>query len=170
MKKIDWNSLVPLGMDGKTIRNRMLTVLSISAVWSLQFIWKCGMEVNGLYYINWTERVLQPGAQMRWFSELVDGAFVLFGLTALSMLIIAVILYLYHFQESKSIYTMRRLPKRSELWRRCLAIPGGCAAACLILSTVLLLLYFWFYHWITPEPCLQPGQWQHLWEEWLCWN
>jgi len=92
MKKIDWNSLVPLGMDGKTIRNRMLTVLSISAVWSLQFIWKCGMEVNGLYYINWTERVLQPGAQMRWFSELVDGAFVLFGLTALSMLIIAVIL------------------------------------------------------------------------------
>ena len=145
MKKIDWSRLVPLGIDGRKVKNGMMLALGLSAVFSLRFIADYSFASNNLYAMGGTDRVLMPGAQMIWFSDLLNGVFFLFGLTALCMPIVALIFYLYHYQGSKSIYTMRRLPNKKELLRRCLFLPVCCAAACLLLSVLLLLLYYETY-------------------------
>ena len=170
MKRIDWNRLVPLGIEGEKVRNKLLAVLGVSAAWTIQFFTRFANDLWNLYYVVGAERILRTDLQMEWFSEQVEGIFLLFGLTVLCMPVVALMFYLFHYQGSKSIYTMRRLPDGAELWRRCLALPVCCAAACLVLSALLLLLYYGFYHLLTPKPCLVSGQWQHLWEEWLCWN
>ena len=170
MKKIDWSLLVPLGLEGRKIKNRLLLALGISVGWSLRAFFRVSTAVWDLYIWDGAERVLRTDVQMPWFSELAEGAFVAFLLTALCMAPLALMFYLYHYQGSKSIYTMLRLPNRRELRRRCLAMPILCAAACLVLSAVLLLLYYKYYLLVTPEGYALPGQWQHLWEEWLCSN
>lgn len=85
-----------------------------------------------------------------------------FWITAACMAALAAWHYAYHYQGSRSIYLMRRLPSRWELWRRCLALPAAGAVCALLLAALLLLCYFGLYLLLTPRPCLQPGQWAGL--------
>ena len=71
--------------------------------------------------------------------------------------------YIYHYQESKSIYTMRRLPSRWELHRRCLTLPVVAIVVYLIMAFAILLILYTAYMKITPDVCLTPGQWQKIW-------
>ena len=66
-------------------------------------------------------------------------------------------LYLSHYQGGRSIYTMRRLPHRGELWRRCLAVPAATALTALAAAAVLTAVYFGIYLIFTPAVCL-PGR------------
>ena len=67
--------------------------------------------------------------------------------------------YFYHYQETKSIYTMKRLPKKPlELHKRCLAAPlAGMAATVLLFFLTLAVLYV-HYILIVPEQCISPNQ------------
>lgn len=67
--------------------------------------------------------VLRPGAVMEDFAQLLDWMLLGFAVTAVCMAALAVWHYASHFQGSRSIYTMRRLPQRWELARRCLTLP-----------------------------------------------
>ncbi|MFR8267820.1 MAG: hypothetical protein ACLVC5_09315, partial [Clostridia bacterium] len=71
--------------------------------------------------------------------------------------------YGYHFRGSKSIYTMRRLPSKHPLARRCLTVPVLGAAAAALSALLLICLYYLLYIAVTPEQCLVPGQWQKFW-------
>ena len=90
------------------------------------------------------------------------GAF--WGLVYLSgyglvMLGAAVQNYFGHFQGSRSIYLMRRLPQRWELARRCLGEPALYLAGSFIiylLTGVTCFIYYWFR---TPAGCLPPNVW-----------
>ena len=46
--------------------------------------------------------------------------FQVFALVLIFALLMAIYRYFYHYQHSKSIYLMKRLPKRSELYKLCL--------------------------------------------------
>ena len=87
-----------------------------------------------------------------------------FGFVALCMLPLAAWHYCYHYQDSRSIYLMRRLPNRRELWRRCLGLPLLGVAACGVLSAAHVLVFYAIYHYAASPQCLQPGQWRMLWE------
>ena len=71
--------------------------------------------------------------------------------------------HISYFQDSKSIYTMRRLPSVWELHRRCLTLPVCGMVIGLGTAFVLILLYYNVYIGLTPEICLTPGQWQKIW-------
>lgn len=91
-----------------------------------------------------------------------------FGLTAILMIFVAIYHYLYHFHGSKSIYLMKRLPQKTELFKRCVTLPLLGALCCLISAFLLLLLYYGFYMFATPKQYLAPDQWQKLWSVILC--
>lgn len=99
---------------------------------------------------------------MPFYHELSGGAFTLFLIFALSMAGFIIYHYLSHYQGSKSIYLMRRLPDRWELHHRCLTLPLTGALIYLGCALFLLLVYFCIYLIVTPAQCLIPGQWPLL--------
>ena len=58
---------------------------------------------------------------------------------------------------------MRRLPERTELHRRSLALPLAGIGICLITVFFLLLIYFGIYCLAAPEGHVMPDQWGWFW-------
>lgn len=116
-----------------------------------------------LYWKNGAERTIIPEAIMPDFAEILGESFIGFKVVIALMIATAVMHYAYHFEESKSIYTMRRLPSVWELHRRCLTLPVCGIVISLVTAFVLLLIYYDVYMTVTPEICVTPGQWQKLW-------
>ncbi|MBC5733418.1 hypothetical protein NE547_05880 [Flavonifractor sp. DFI.6.63] len=104
-------------------------------------------------------RVLIPGAVMAPFPTFLSGVFTGFWALALCMPALAVFHYAWHFQGSRSIYRMRRLPQRWELWRRCLAGPLAGALGCLLAAGLTLLLCLLCYWFQTPAACRAADLW-----------
>lgn len=165
MKRIDWSRYVPLGIDSKQVRTMLLLALAAGVAVSLGFLFRYSQAKEALYEYEpiTRQRILIAGAVMPDFVQLLRGSF--WGLAAVAACMPAVALgfYLCHYQGGRSIYTMRRLPDRWELWRRCLALPLLTMASCLILAALFTLLYLELYLLATPDVCLTPDQWQKLW-------
>lgn len=159
MKQIDWNQHVPLGMDGKKIRNWLSGALGLAVVRSMQFLLHYAGEVAGLYnYQNIgpgkVERILVQGSKVRSFDFLIERKFSFFALAAACMVPLAVLFYCYHYLDGRSIYTMRRLPDGWELWRRCMTVPVCFAVICGLSALLLYGLYYMIYLLCTPAGCL----------------
>ena len=107
-------------------------------------------------------KVLRPGAVMPDFVDILGASLIGFLILAVCMIGMLIYHVAYHYQGSRSIYLMRRLPRRRELWRRCLALPAAAAAASLCAAFLLLLLYYWYYMARTPDACLTPDQWEKI--------
>ena len=109
-------------------------------------------------YDGWS-KVPVPGRMVPPFLPLYLRGLVCFSTVWLVMLGAAVQNYFGHFQGSRSIYLMRRLPQRWELARRCLGEPALCLAGSFIiylLTGVTRFIYYWFR---TPAGCLPPNVW-----------
>ena len=66
------------------------------------------------------------------------------------------------YQGSRSIYLMRRLNDRGELWRRTLGLPLVLAAIVLVLAALVLVVFYIAYCVATPDVCQTPNQWAKL--------
>ena len=110
MKKLNWDRYVPLGIDGKSVRNKMAVGLGAVAGFSLSFLYRYGEARNNLFRYRVTERFLIEGAKIIPFRELRLGVFWAFPVMALALVFVAVGFYNYHSQDSHSIYIMKRLP------------------------------------------------------------
>lgn len=155
MKPIEWQRYVPLGICGKQVRTSLLSALSAAAALCLlTFLGHYTTARRSLY--QWADgtRELIPGAVMPDFMLILQGSFVCLAMLAACMPALALIFYLFHYHGARSIYTMRRLPNRWELWRRCLALPLFTVAACLAAAILLGLLCRGIYLWATPDICL----------------
>lgn len=97
------------------------------------------------------------------FTDVFSGCLLGFYVMAIAAVPWAVIHYNYHFKGSKSIYLMRRLPKKNELWKRCITFPASCAVLAGIGAFLTTLLCFCIYLLAVPDAALQPGQWEKLW-------
>lgn len=148
--KLDWNRYVPLGMDGKKVRNLFSLALDVGMGYSVRFLFRLVNARWDLYVWQGNRRVMPPGAVLPPFGELLDGSFVLLALAAACMPLAALGLYGYHYLEGRSIYTMRRLPNRRELWRRCLTLPVWTALACGLAALALTGLYALIYLAVKP--------------------
>lgn len=97
-------------------------------------------------------RVLE-GAVARPFLLLVEGRrFVPFFLFQAAM---AVYHYFYYYQGAKTIYLMRRLPKRGTMIKSCVLGPFLCMGAGAAVAVALHLLYYFIYLLVIPGECLQ---------------
>ncbi len=161
--KLDWQRYVPLGIDAARLRSQLLLALGAGVAWSLRFLIVFSNARSALYQQVHGRRFLVEGRIMPDFAELLQGSFWGLALVAAAMIAVAAVLYFYHYQGSRSIYTMGRLPDRWDLWRRCLSMPVWTAAACLVAAGFLTLVYFSIYMLLTPQSCLRPGQWRTLW-------
>lgn len=163
-KKLDLTRHAPPGYDLKAEKGLFFAGMVLSILYSLfAFGNRFSNHLAELYWINGSTKTLKAGAIMPDFVEILDGTLV--GFFVLSACFLAQIAahYVYHYQGSKSIYTMRRLPSRWELHRRCLTLPVLAAAIFLIMAFAILLIFYAVYMNVTPDVCLTPGQWQKIW-------
>jgi hypothetical protein len=161
--KLDFTKLVPVGLDYRRELSWVRAGCALSFLYSLGFLIRLHAGYEELFTKVGMDRVLTPGAVMPDFTEILAGSLAGFGVVALCMAALAAWHYFYHYQGSKSIYLMRRLPDRWELARRCAALPVLSAAAAVLLAFLVPLAYFGVYLLVTPEGCLTPGQWQKIW-------
>ena len=149
-KRIDWDRYVPLGISGENTRNNLLTALSAAFLWSTGFLLRYFDAKQDLFDRNgrWKGFLIEP------FWELIGNAWLLVGVLILMMAVTAAGFYAYHYQGSHSIYTMKRLPDRWELWRRCLTMPLWTIILSVILMLALTGVYYLIYLKFTPAVCL----------------
>lgn len=153
--RIDLTRFVPLGLDGKKEGQWILLGWTASALMAaVHFSNQYTDALSRLYVHGLGSRRLIPGAQMAPFSRLVLGCDLGFSLMCIAMVLLGVYHYYYHTQEAKSIYLMRRLPRKEELHIRCLSLPVVGAAGGLALLGLLTVLFFGIYNTCTPAQCL----------------
>ena len=154
----------PPGMELKEEKTLFSVGMSLSVLYSLLYYGvRYADQLEKLYWKNGIERSLIPGAVMPDFVEILGEALLGFGIVSALMVAGAVMHYSYHYHESKSIYTMRRLPKTWEIHRRCLTLPLCGMGISLIFAFVCLMIFYMIYMTLTPDICLTPNQWQKLW-------
>ncbi len=131
--------------------------------YSLSFFIAYSRQYQLLYTWDGVVKILRAGAVMPDFMDILDTSLVGFVILAVCMLAMLGYHYAYHYQGSRSIYLMKRLPNRFELWRRCAALPAAAALCSLLTALLLLFIYFGLYMAITPKQCLAPDQWPKIW-------
>ena len=108
-------------------------------------------------------QVLLPGAIMTDFVSVLGTNLQLYQWMAVVLLVIQVWShYRYFKQGARADYTLRRLPQRHARFRYCWSLPLLEAAVSLLLMVVMLLIFYGYYMYLTPDVCLAPGQWQKL--------
>ena len=155
----------PMGYDCVREFRAFLAGLAVSFLYSLRYVIHLFNSRSWLFQYSAAtgQRMLRQGAVMEDFAVLVDGCMTLFPALALCMALTAVWRYAWHWRGSRSIYTMRRLPDRWELHRRCLAVPVCTVLISLALGFAVFMIYYGIYFLATPGQCLAPGQWERIW-------
>ena len=107
--------------------------------------------------------VLNETKTMADFTEVLNGYLLGFVFLAVIMLTFTVFRYSYYRQGSRSIYLMKRLPRKNEIHKRALPSPITAFCSCLIYALVLRILYFVLYVILTPNKCMPAGLGEQLW-------
>lgn len=133
----------PPGLDLSTYLMKLKVMLTLSFLMA-QYGWFIFFQCREVRYSNGH---LLPGYQKPTFSELLTthSSFILFlafGVVLLGMVYWMLSFYRSFYRDSRSIYTMKRLPDRWALLRRCVTLPfiGVC---CTLLLTALTVVLFW---------------------------
>lgn len=148
--------LAPLGVNARNERTLFFTLLCLGCGWSI--LWFANVYSNA--YDNLFHRMshgrvqLIEGAMMVPFEKLIEGIFFWRWFLVLVCVFYAVLHYIYHFQGSKSIYLMTRLPKRYELLKRCVTLPLAGIIITFFTVFVLYMLFLTIYLVVTPAKCL----------------
>ena len=162
--KPDLSRLYPLGWPWQRELRYTGLALGFAALYAFfRFVFPMQQAINQLYQLQGQKRVLIPGAVVPPFPALYQGAAAGFVLVALCLILLPIFHYRWHYQGSRSIYLMRRLPNRWELHRRCLALPLAALAICPVLALALRLACFGIYLALTPDGCLPAGGWALFW-------
>lgn len=145
---------IPLGLDPKVQRGWIGKGLLLGAAGNLRFSLAYAAARRALYQRTPAGPRLLPDAVMEPFSTLLQWG--LYGCFAAAAAMAALALYYWrwHYRGSRSIYLMRRLPDRWELWRRCLGLPLLGAGLFLLEALALWLLDLGIYWCLTPRQCL----------------
>lgn len=134
-----------------------LRCMLVALVWSCSFLLKYLNARGELFMRTMTGLVVREGVMMQDFWQLLhvdfdslDG-FLLFYMVMLGLMVYH---YLYYYQDSKSIYLMRRLPDRWEMHRRNVVLPLAAIVIGFLTEMVVLLLYYGIYVICTPTQCM----------------
>lgn len=159
--------IIPVGFKAETEIWIFITAEAIGIIRALLFFYEYRIKYNSLFEIIYGERVLNATEDMPDFYEILKGCFNGFVIAAFIFISLLLYHYIYHHKDSKSIYTMKRLPDKNELHIRCLTIPLTGIVLSILLSVCLLLLFYYYYITKTPAECLLPDQWEKLWTQLL---
>ncbi|NLU25202.1 MAG: hypothetical protein GXW99_10940 [Clostridiales bacterium] len=159
------DNCVPAGIPASSVRSWVLLGGGgIPLLFSLDFIRQYFDAYDRLFASGQYRKILLDGAVMTPFASLLSTP-PLLGLLCAALVMTGLLVYyiLYHYQGSKSIYLMRRLPQRGELLRRCVSVPLLGLLTAVLVTFLLVVLCYALYMWVTPPECILPGQWQRIW-------
>ena len=149
---------LPLGIPAEATFRQICIIFGLAITLTLAAPVCILAQYDALYYKEGGKKIFYDGMMMPMFSEIILPWFLLFGVILLGCIIAIVTFYLYHRQGSMSIYTMRRLPDRWDLHRRCLTVPLLSALLAIVIAALLMALYYAFYCWLVPPRCIVPNQ------------
>ena len=140
---------LPPGMN--TFRIKIVTVLAIvfSFLFSLGFLGSYNQELAVLK--RQMEYPVYAGLTMTPFRDLITFPMIAFHIAVLTPLLHIPGMYGYFYQESKSVYIMKRLKSRMELHLRCLVLPLLCMLLIAFIGAMMYWLYYLVYFTCTPE-------------------
>lgn len=105
------------------------------------------------------EPVLIPGKLVPPYPQVLGNALLGFGLVALCLILLPIGHFLWHRWGARSDYLMRRLPRRQELAKRCIAGPALLLVITALTGLVMFGLLFLWYQAATPAGHLPPDVW-----------
>lgn len=153
----------PPGYDLSFDQTFYFVGLGIATALSFSYFLRFWEKKGDLYTYHLGEKELRPDAIMPDFIDIFEGSLGGYFILSLCMLLLIALRYAYYYQNSKSIYLMKRLPDKFELHRRSIILPVMAALSCAVIAFLVLLLYFGHYMLFTPDACLTPGQWAKIW-------
>ncbi len=95
-----------------------------------------------------------------YFHELTSGMFYGFFAVAAVLLLRLLLHYTYHYQGSKSIYLMRRLPDKGLMHRKAITLPIAEAVLTLLIALLIFTIYVLIYRYATPSEALPLDAWR----------
>ena len=152
----DWERYAPVGLDLGLEKGFFIVGLTFAQVASLGRFPAVLLHTYDVIWMDKANKVFYPDMRIMTFGQMLENSLVWFFLLAAAMLLFVAHHYAYHYQGSKSIYLMRRLPDGRELHRRCWTLPLLAAAASIGLALVNLAVYFTLYMLVLPE-AVRPG-------------
>lgn len=155
--------IIPVGIKAETEIWIFASALAAGICRALLFFQAYSREYNRLFEIEYGKRVLINGRMMTDFYDVLDGTFDGFFIGIFAFICLIFLHYGYHHKDSKSIYTMKRLPDKYELHKRCFTVPVIGIITSIILALSLLLIFYYYYMAKTPAECLFSDQWERLW-------
>ena len=159
--KINMEHHVPLGVKWQNQLWQIALLFFIGFIASMLIPSGINHAYQELFYMNGS---IYEGAIMQDFASLLGKWHMFVVIVTIMMVAFAVDNYMSHSSGgSKSIYLMKRLPNRWELWRRCLTVPFLTVIAAILFWFLMIVLYYFYYVWKTPEACLAPDQWAKIW-------
>ncbi|MBR4026579.1 MAG: hypothetical protein IKJ01_03330 [Lachnospiraceae bacterium] len=154
MEKILLEKYVPPGISVIREVKIMVSGILLAVLYSFSFFFQYMQAKNALYEIYAGNKYLIKNAVICRFGEVSKGCFHGFWIYILCMIGIIIYHYIYHFQGSKLIYFMRRLPNKWEFHKRCLLLPVIAIIIGMITMIVLRFVYYGVYFLCTPYECL----------------
>ena len=144
----------PLGINLAQEVLYWVMTMTISTVWSMQFLLSYWNVYEKLFEWRGQKRVLMEGAMVPFFETLTENLFEVFFLVLIYCVLTAVYHYFYHYQGSKMMYLMKRLPKKLELHIRCWTLPVVGTVIAVVWMLILKFIYYSNYLLCTPNQCL----------------
>ena len=146
----------PLGFPGKNEVQLYVALLTVSLIANVcRFVSIFDGYIANLY--KTADRTVlkspdDPSAYMPPFADFVEGHWSYAVLLIMLALFLIIYHYRYHHMNgSMSIYLMRRLPDKKDLFRRCAVLPIVMMGITFLAYAVLTGIYYFAYITLTPE-------------------
>lgn len=156
-KHRDWSRYLPCGFDAARQRRVLFVMTGLVLLWAalcfgtrLQFALR---EYSSGMYIY-----------IKDFYLVMGNTLAALPIALAAMCALACIYYSSHWDGSRSIYLMRRLPRRWELHRRCLTVPLLGIVFFLLLGLIMTMAMYGIYLLAAPEDSVAPDQLKKLLE------
>lgn len=161
--KMKINYYAPPGANIHSELTGYAIMLIIIFAISCSFLFSYGTAYDNLYSGRYYWRVLLNDAVMENINVLMKHSFAGIWIMAVDCIMMAVSHYTDFYRDTKSIYVMKRIPRKSELHRRCLVLPLFGFLAGVLFAAVLMVFYVFIYYHMTPAGCLPEYTSLDLW-------
>ena len=156
-KKWKWLAkYAPLGIPYEKHIRGFLALVASATMCTMFFFLQYSNALERLYVYRAGKKVLKEGAIIDSFGQITEGLFLMGYAISVAVLLMVIYYYLYHYQGSKMMYLMKRLPDKWDVHRRCITLPVTGAVLMAVWMKVLEMLYYAIYIIFTPSQCLPP--------------
>ena len=153
--KFKWlERYLPLGIGAKNQAIGFLVGAAVATLHSMLFFVLYSNARAELYMTVGSKRKLIEGAVICDFGVLTEHIFWTFYIVEIVVFLSVISYYMYHYDGSKMMYLMKRLPDKWDVHRRCWTLPIVGTVLLVVWMQILKMIYYAVYILCTPSQCL----------------